>query len=47
MSTNAELRARARDLLGGGVFSNGWLYAMLISVAVAVITAVPAEIPYT
>lgn len=37
MSTNAELRARARDLLGGGVFSNGWLYAMLISVAVAVI----------
>lgn len=38
MSSNAELRAKARAMLGGNVFRNEWLYAMLISLAVAAIT---------
>ena len=38
MSSNAEIRARARELLGGGILKNEWLYAMLISLAVTLIT---------
>ena len=36
-SSNHELRAKARATLGEGIFNNEWLYAMLISLCVAVI----------
>ena len=38
MSSNAELRAKARAMLGGNIFRNEWLYAMLIALAVAAVT---------
>ena len=37
MCSNAELRERARAILGGGVLKNEWLYAMIISLAITLI----------
>lgn len=29
--TNAEIRAKAREALGGGIFQNAWMYALLVA----------------
>ena len=38
MISNSEIRAKARELLGGGIFKNEWLYALLIVLVVSLIT---------
>jgi len=43
MSSRPELRARARAKLGGRIFANNWLYALLaVFIASAIISAVAA-----
>ena len=43
MISNSDIRARARDILGGGVFSNEWIYALLVVVCVGVLNGVLAS----
>ena len=40
ISSNSELRAKARATLGGGIFKNEWLYPMLITLCVIAINGV-------
>ena len=38
MISNAQIRQKARQVLGGGIFKNEWLYALLVSLVVSVIS---------
>jgi len=38
--TNKELRAAAREQLGGGLFENNWLMALLVSLLVSAMTGI-------
>ena len=42
LSSNYEIRAKARATLGGGIFKNEWLYAMVIALIVSAINGVLA-----
>lgn len=45
--TNAELRARAREQLGGGIFTQPWLMGLVACVIVGALNSVAASIvPY-
>ena len=39
MISNAEIRSRARTLLGGGIFKNEWLYPLLLLLILSAISA--------
>ena len=45
MMTNSQIRARAREALGGKLFGDRWLYAVVIALIVSAISAVSAFIP--
>ncbi len=38
MLSNAQIRAKAREALGGGIFKNEWLYALLVVLVVGAIS---------
>lgn len=38
MISNSEIRARAREILGGGIFKSEWLYALLIVLVVSLVS---------
>lgn len=42
--SNSQIRAKAREVLGDGIFSNNWLIAILISFVVGVIIAAASSI---
>lgn len=45
MLTNSQIRARAREVLGGKIFGEKWLFALLICLVSSAITAVAGLIP--
>lgn len=45
MSSASQLRARARESLGGGVFSPAWLYALLVGLILTGISSLASAIP--
>ena len=46
MSTAKELRARARESLGGKIFKRGWLYPLLALLIISILTSAVSSIPY-
>ena len=46
MLTNSQIRARAREALGGKIFEEKWLYAVVIALIISAISAVSAFIPF-
>lgn len=45
MMTNSQIRARAREVLGGKIFGEKWLCALLVCLVSGVITAIAGFIP--
>lgn len=45
MVTNSQIRARAREILGGKIFGEKWLCALLVCLVSGVITAIAGFIP--
>ncbi len=39
MISNAQIRKKARQVLGGGIFKNEWLYALVVSLVISVISS--------
>ena len=46
MSKSSEIRARARARLGGNIFAAPWLFALLASLVVALVTGLISKIPF-
>ena len=46
MMTNSQIRARAREALGGKIFGEQWLYAVVIALIVAAISGTCGFIPF-
>ncbi len=42
--TNSEIRRRAREALGGNIFSGEWLFALLICIIVSAITSMASAV---
>lgn len=45
MTSASELRRRARETLGGGIFKSPWLYALLVAIITSAIASVASFIP--
>ena len=39
MFSNAQIRAKAREMLGNNIFSSEWLYSLIIMLVISVVTA--------
>lgn len=46
MMTNSQIRARAREALGGKIFGEKWLYAVVIALIVVAVSAIGGFIPF-
>ena len=44
-STNAQLRAKARALLGGKIFAENWLMALVVLLIIGAISGASSTIP--